>query len=207
MTAEGGAYERGTAGVPGGAGGAEDENRGGQGSEPPQASGGDPGAAGTSSAGSNGGHGPGGSTPGGSGGAPGSGGTRSEAGGSNAVAGNPTAGHGGASGNGGVAGSAGTLSVGGGGGGGVANATLPCDVQAVLRARCQACHTKPTAGGAPMPLLLWSDVKKYAGEIDDKVKSGDMPPSSSPALSASQFETLVAYLAADTPPAGDVTCP
>ncbi|RYZ08562.1 MAG: hypothetical protein EOO73_06810 [Myxococcales bacterium] len=60
--------------------------------------------------------------------------------------------------------------------------------------------------GAPMPLLTWSDFKAKALDIQDKVESGDMPPTGAP-LSTNQMSTLLGYVAAGTPSAGNVTCP
>ncbi len=37
---------------------------------------------------------------------------------------------------------------------------LPCNVQAILQANCQRCHSNPTQNGAPMPLMTWSDLTK-----------------------------------------------
>ena len=34
---------------------------------------------------------------------------------------------------------------------------LPCDVNAVVVAKCQLCHANPPINGAPMPLVTWED--------------------------------------------------
>src|SRR5437868_2489940 len=40
---------------------------------------------------------------------------------------------------------------------------LPAGVQAVLGAKCQACHQDPPAGGAKFPLLSYEDTQKPMG--------------------------------------------
>src|SRR4051812_48316464 len=72
---------------------------------------------------------------------------------------------------GGTGGSSGTTSGSGGAGGGgtvvtgtggstgtTASSGLPCNVQAILQANCQRCHSNPPQNGAPMPLMTWSDL-------------------------------------------------
>jgi hypothetical protein len=125
----------------------------------------------------------------------------------------------GGGGNGGSsAGAAGAAVTGGSGGagngaagaGGFAGArpasNLPCDVQAVLKARCQPCHQNPPLNGAPMPLLTWSDVYGKADEMHAKLSADEMPPPGAPDLSRDQASTLFTYLSLGTPPAGTLTC-
>lgn len=153
-------------------------------------SGGAAGSAGTSDVGGNG-------VVGGSGG-------RSAAGaGSGGAAG--AAATGGSGGSGGAAGAAGAAGAGGFGGAPPAS-SLPCDVQAVLKARCQPCHQNPALHGAPMPLLTWSDVYGNADEMYAKLSADEMPPPGAPDLSPDQASTLFTYLSLGTPPAGTVTC-
>lgn len=44
-------------------------------------------------------------------------------------------------------------------------ARIPCDVDAVLTAKCRRCHGVPTANGAPFSLSTWKDLNgDYGGE-------------------------------------------
>jgi cysteine-rich repeat protein len=89
---------------------------------------------------------------------------------------------------------------------------IPCDVQAVLQAKCQSCHGQPLMGG-PMPLLtladlradspganagtpVWRRIKVRIG--DDPGPAGPMPPSwgTTGPLSAEQKATLSGWLEA-----------
>jgi cysteine-rich repeat protein len=87
---------------------------------------------------------------------------------------------------------------------------LPCDVQAVLQAKCQSCHGQPLAGG-PMPLITLADLRAdspapNAGTpvwqrvkvriSDDPGPIGPMPPAWAPtgALSAEEKATLNSWL-------------
>jgi len=96
---------------------------------------------------------------------------------------------------------------GGGGSPGRTVKSLPCDVRAVLAARCQGCHADPPQNDAPMPLLTWSDVSNKASDIQDKLQRDEMPPRGEPDLSERQLSTLLDYLALGTPSAGNVSCP
>ncbi|MET0342176.1 MAG: hypothetical protein ABW252_14320 [Polyangiales bacterium] len=46
--------------------------------------------------------------------------------------------------------------------GGAAAAASFCDVLAIIKPRCQACHDTETAAGAPMPLVTWEDFQAEA---------------------------------------------
>jgi len=107
---------------------------------------------------------------------------------------------GGSAGGSGVAGAADT-------GGAPASRSLPCEVQAVLKARCSTCHGSPPANNAPMSLLTWSNFQAYAVEIEEKLGAGAMPPPGAPELSTAQLSTLQNYLSLGTPPATNVSCP
>lgn len=93
------------------------------------------------------------------------------------------------------------------GGGAGSIATLPCDVRAVLKSRCQSCHGNPPSNLAPMSLLTWSAVSMYADAIQEKLDGDLMPPPGSPDLSPDQQNALLAYVSLGAPPAGNVTCP
>src|SRR5437016_461945 len=43
------------------------------------------------------------------------------------------------------------------GGGGPVTGSIPCDVNNIIKARCQTCHGANPIGGAPMPLVTESD--------------------------------------------------
>jgi hypothetical protein len=101
---------------------------------------------------------------------------------------------------------------GGGAAGGVGGGTtngLPCDVSAILVAKCQTCHGNPLMSG-PMPLITWNDLQAtspaYAGvKISERVKArihnsaAPMPPAARPPLTAQELATLDAYLDAGAP--------
>lgn len=50
------------------------------------------------------------------------------------------------------------------GGSGSVAPHFPCDVQAVIEARCQRCHNDPQQNEAPFPLLVWEDTRRQYGE-------------------------------------------
>jgi hypothetical protein len=63
----------------------------------------------------------------------------------------------------------------------VENSGLPCDVEAVLKAKCRRCHGSPRRHGAPFSLLRWEDFQfvhrneplyVHVGKV---VRSGFMP--------------------------------
>ncbi len=125
---------------------------------------------------------------------------------------------------GGAGGSAGSSGAGGqaGAGGGcfpsVGKPTLPCDVEAVLKAKCQRCHDDPTKNGAPFALLTWEDTQadyfdKPIYERMHSVVDGDFMPFTFLALdppvetlTASEKTTLLDWLLCPTPEDG-VVCP
>lgn len=105
--------------------------------------------------------------------------------------------------------------------------SFPCDVEAVLRAKCQRCHDSPaeldrcypakTCLRGPFPLLKWSDTHQVYGDkpifvrMHDAVasdfmpfKSNDITPPTAP-LEPGEKATLLAWTAACAPP-GSVAC-
>ncbi len=40
---------------------------------------------------------------------------------------------------------------------------LPCEIAAVIEAKCQRCHDDPPKNGAPFPLLTWEDTQRPYG--------------------------------------------
>jgi Copper type II ascorbate-dependent monooxygenase, C-terminal domain len=104
---------------------------------------------------------------------------------------------------------------GGGTAGGGTSTGLPCDVNAILVAKCQTCHGNPLMSG-PMPLITWNDLQAtspvYAGvKIAERVKArirntaSPMPPAARPQLTAQELATLESYLNAGAPQS-TVTC-
>jgi hypothetical protein len=93
-----------------------------------------------------------------------------------------------------------------------------CDVEPILEAHCQRCHTDPPANGAPFPLLTYEDTQ--AGEppryerMGEVVSQDFMPPQwlavdpPVEALPCSEKRTLIEWVeqAAPPPPAGDEAC-
>jgi hypothetical protein len=99
---------------------------------------------------------------------------------------------------------------------------FPCDVEAVLSAKCQRCHNAPdvvractdagTCAPAPFPLLEWSDTRRRLGEdpiyvlMGRAVASGAMPfmltnitPPTEP-LTSAEKQTLLDWIEACAPP-------
>ncbi len=125
---------------------------------------------------------------------------------------------------GGAAGSAGASGAGGqaGAAGGcfpsLANPTLPCDVEAALKAKCQRCHGEPTVNGAPFPLLTWADTQadyfdkpiheRMASVVDSNFMPATFlilnPPVEE--LTPAEKTTLLDWLACPKPEDG-VVCP
>jgi len=152
--------------------------------------------------------------PGGSGGAsiqPGSGGARATGG-----AGSPT---GPSSGSGGGGGGSSARGSGGASGSepGSASGGLPCEVDAVLRSKCQSCHGAVPLNGAPVPIVTYEDTQAHAVSspamsvwqvMQTRVHSATMsvmPPRNQPALTSAELATLDAWFSAGAP-AGTKAC-
>jgi hypothetical protein len=82
----------------------------------------------------------------------------------------------------------------------VDNSGLPCDVEAVLKAKCRRCHTEPRRHSAPFPLLRWEDLQLvHRNEplyvhVAKVVRSGFMPyriPANPPVEPLSEAEKNV----------------
>ncbi len=60
-----------------------------------------------------------------------------------------------------------------------------------------------------MALVSYNDVKSYSGTIANfiSVESDIMPPPGAPNLTSAQRTTLLNYIAAGLPSAGNVSCP
>jgi len=138
--------------------------------------------------------------------------------------GNPTGTGGGAAGTGGGATGTGGGATGTGGGatgtgggtqgtgGGFAGdaGSFGCDIQPVLSARCQDCHSNPTKFGAPMPLVTYQDTQAvsptYPGQkmfqrmalrVADTV--APMPQAPNPRLAAHEIAGFQSWAAAGAP--------
>ncbi len=101
------------------------------------------------------------------------------------------------------AGGAGGAGAGGGSGG---SSDLPCDVGAIVKAKCQTCHSAKPVAGAPMPLVTAADFQMPANSdpskkvyelvgsrIHDPVKPMPQPPTM---LETAELQTLDAWIAA-----------
>lgn len=111
----------------------------------------------------------------------------------------------------------GGIGTGGIGTGGMnAGNALPCDVDDVVTAKCQLCHTSPPKFGAPMPLVTADDFaapakSNPAKKVSDLVKVrihdpvSPMPPPPNGPLDSMSMATMDAWLAMGAP-AGDGNC-
>ncbi|MDH5672312.1 MAG: hypothetical protein OEZ06_09195 [Myxococcales bacterium] len=88
---------------------------------------------------------------------------------------------------------------------------LPADVDAILEARCRACHARPTARHAPMPLVSWQDVVALAPSVESEPvyeiigrglvdERAPMPPSRESRLSHAELQRLLAWVQGCAPP-------
>jgi len=107
-----------------------------------------------------------------------------------------------------------------GGGGGQVETTktgLPCDVDKILKTRCQTCHAADPRYGASTALVTHADLmksgpgassaKKVFELVKDRVHDAarPMPPSPNPILDAKEMATLDAWIAAGAK-ASDAAC-
>ena len=96
---------------------------------------------------------------------------------------------------------------------------LPCEVEAVLKAKCQRCHQEPPLNGASFPLLTWENTqaiyfkKPIHARMLNAVTTGFMPymaleldPPVEP-LTEDEKATLIAWLSECGPPAEQTSCP
>ena len=108
-------------------------------------------------------------------------------------------------------------------GAGSAHGDFPCDVAAVLAARCFPCHRSPTKNKAPFSLLTWEDTQKPWGllglerwqrmaEVITPPNLPHMPPSSpnspggpQPQLDDAQRATLLRWFSTCAPPVAEGT--
>jgi len=96
---------------------------------------------------------------------------------------------------------------------GVAGGALPCDVDALLAARCRSCHSDPPKFGAPMPLVSHADLTGggTSRKVHDKVlqriadDAAPMPPPPNARLTDAERKVLLDWVAAGAP-AGTEAC-
>jgi hypothetical protein len=88
---------------------------------------------------------------------------------------------------------------------------LPCDVAAILTARCQSCHQNPPQGGAHFPLLTYEDTHRFLGmtgkhvwqrmaEVIEPEGLPHMPYKSAPQLDNAQLTVLRDWFNTCAPP-------
>ena len=98
--------------------------------------------------------------------------------------------------------------------GGGGSGTMPCEVEAIVKARCQSCHSAQPVYGATMPLMSQADfqaaaksdpTKKVYELSDTRIHSttAPMPPPPNMALDAAELATFSAWLAQGAPAAED----
>lgn len=81
---------------------------------------------------------------------------------------------------------------------------IPCEVDALLTARCRSCHTDPPTQDAPFPLLTQADFQRpFAGSTVAERAVGavesDFMPLNRPPLNAEQKTLLFGWLDAGVP--------
>lgn len=91
-----------------------------------------------------------------------------------------------------------------------------CQALAVFRTRCQGCHGAELAGGAPMPLVTYADMKTEGEDggsaLVDRISArihddkAPMPPTSQDPLTDKELAALDAWIDAGAPSADDNTC-
>ncbi|APR76684.1 Hypothetical protein A7982_02031 [Minicystis rosea] len=97
-------------------------------------------------------------------------------------------------------------------------AGLPCEVDAILRRRCQSCHGDPPSFGAPMPLVSFADLhapstldpaqkvyQRVAVRIHDD--AAPMPPAPNALLDTAARRTLSRWIQAGAPAANEACAP
>jgi hypothetical protein len=105
---------------------------------------------------------------------------------------------------------------GGSAGAGTAASGLPCEVAAIVQAKCHTCHGATPFYGAPMPLVTYADTQAPAVSNPSRkvwqLMQGrvhgtpmPMPPVDQPALTSSELSTLDSWFAAGAP-AGSGAC-
>jgi mono/diheme cytochrome c family protein len=75
---------------------------------------------------------------------------------------------------------------------------LPCDVEALLRSRCQGCHSSPPTAGAPFALVSYDDARAHAPQSVIDMMNGAMPPGG-PRASTADIQILKDWIGAGFP--------
>jgi mono/diheme cytochrome c family protein len=84
------------------------------------------------------------------------------------------------------------------------DAGLPCEVEAVLRAHCQSCHSAPPVAGAPMALLSYEDLispartdasRRVVDVALTRMQLGQMPPPPAAAVAADEAVLIEDWIA------------
>lgn len=94
--------------------------------------------------------------------------------------------------------------------GGSDSSGMPCDVEAIVKARCQSCHAATPVYGAPMPLMTQADFQaaaktnstKKVYELSDMRihnATAPMPPPPNMPLDAMSLDTFSEWLAKGAP--------
>jgi len=87
----------------------------------------------------------------------------------------------------------------------VTNNGLPCDVNATLTSRCQACHGAETTAGASTPLTSWDDLTKdFRGKkvyelVKERIHAEKNPMPPSPRLQATELSAIDKWIEAGAP--------
>lgn len=89
---------------------------------------------------------------------------------------------------------------------GIVSPAFPCEIEAIIAAKCQRCHQDPPQNGAPFPLLTWQDTQEEYllspiwKRMYNAVNTGFMPfvalPLDPPVepLTPQEKDTLLAWL-------------
>jgi hypothetical protein len=94
---------------------------------------------------------------------------------------------------------------------------FPCDVQAIIVAKCQTCHVEPPKRGAPIHILSYADTQVFPPDsttmkvweyMEMFITSGYMPYMGSPTgpLTDAEKATMLAWLKGG-PVASTAVCP
>jgi uncharacterized membrane protein len=96
---------------------------------------------------------------------------------------------------------------------GPASGDFPCDVGAVIKARCQPCHQRPPVNGAHFPLLSYEDTRQPFGpgtlrfqrmqQVIEPDFLPHMPPHGAQQPTVQELETLRAWFRSCAPPAAE----
>lgn len=86
---------------------------------------------------------------------------------------------------------------------------IPCDVDKILKTKCQTCHGSPLTAGAPMPLITYADTQAVRNGqpvwrlMQTRVLNRTMPPNTT--LTPDEMTTMQNWFTANAP-AGTQVC-